>query len=155
MSKFNFRRIINNIEQVKRELPRLLINDATRFFVKSFKDQGYKGEPWKEVQRRIEGTAAYKYPKTKGLSRRTKPILVMTGRLRRAVSNLPATARITYSKLDFRVKLEISKNVVPYADFINRGTDNMVKRQFMGDAPELRKIMRKRTETYLTRAFKT
>lgn len=152
MNKFNFKRVIDNIEQVKRELPRILANDAQNYFLSSWKKQGYNGKSWAEVQRRMPDTAAYKYAKPK--SGRTKPILIGTGRLRRAVSNIAGRARITYSKYNFNVKLEIDKNTVPYADYINKGTTKMVARQFMGNAPELRRIMRDRMKRYFDKALK-
>lgn len=153
MSKFNFKRIISNIEQVKRELPPVLMNVAQNYFLKSFKNQGYDGKPWDQVQRRIPGEKAYEYPKTKGLSRRTNPILIGSGKLRREVSLLSTKARITYSKYDFKVQMEIDKNVVPYATYINKGTDKMPKRQFMGNTPELRRMLRSKMKSYFDKAI--
>jgi len=155
MSKFNFQRVIDNIEQTKRELPVLLANDAQKFFLASFRNQGWDGEPWQEVQRRIEGTNAYKYPKTKGLTRRTKPILQGTGILRREVSLIAANAIITYDRNNFRVKLVLDDDMVPYGKFINTGTDHMPQRKFMGDSPALRAILRNRIEHYMNKVWHT
>jgi hypothetical protein len=127
-NKFNFDRVRNNMEQLKRQLPILLANQAEKEFDKNFTEQGFDGEKWKEVQRRIPGTKAYRYPKTKGLSRRSKPILIGTGRLRRAVSNSKKIA--TWQM----IKLEVN---LPYAANQNDGI-TLQKRQYMGDSARLR-----------------
>lgn len=155
MSKFNFQKVKDNIEQVKRQLPVLLANDAQKYFLGAFKDEGWNGVKWKEVNRRIADTNEYKYPKTKGLSRRVKNILIDTGRLRREVSLIAGSAQISYSKYDFTVKLAIDDGNVPYAGYLNDGTPHMVQRKFMGDSPALRKILRGRIERYMDNVWKT
>lgn len=127
-NKFNFDRVRNNMEQVKRQLPILLANQAEKEFTDNFTKQGFEGKKWKEVQRRIPGTKAYKYPKSKGLARRKKPILIGTGRLRRAVSNSKKVA--TWRM----IKLEVN---LPYAANQNEGI-TLPKRQYMGDSARLR-----------------
>jgi phage gpG-like protein len=148
MSKFNFQRVIDNINQVKKELPRILADDAQDYFLKSFKDQGWEGKQWQEVQRRIEGTKAYKYPKNKGLSRRTNPILIGTGALNREVGLLSGNARVTYDRYNFKVKLAIDSSVIPYAGAQNDGTNTIPARPFMKDSAELRKLLRQRIKDY-------
>lgn len=152
MSKFNFKRVIDNIEQVKRELPRILANDVQNYFLSSFKKQGYNGKSWAEVQRRMPGTSAYKYARPR--SGRTKPILIGTGRLRRGVSNLAGRARITYSKYNFNVQLAMDLSTIPYAEYIQKGTSKMVARPYMGNTPELRRIMKDRMKRYFDTAWK-
>lgn len=154
MSKFNFQKVINNITQVKRELPVLLANDAQRYFLGAFKSQGWNGGKWAEVERRKPDTNAYKYPKGKGLSRQTKPILQGTGRLRREVSLMAGNAQISYSRFNFKVTLRIDNNIVPYASYLNDGTDNMPQRKFMGDSPALRGILRNRITRYMDTVWK-
>lgn len=153
MSKFNFNQVRQNIERVKKELPPQLANDAQNFFLGSFKKQGWDGTAWDEVKRRMPDEPAYKYPKSKGLSRRTKPILEMTGRMRREVSNLTAGARTTYSAFSFKVVLKINENVTPYAYYHNYGTEKIPQRKFMGDSPELRRILRRRVDTYFNKVW--
>ena len=127
MDKFNFDQVIKRMEAAKSTLPTKLANQAQNYFVQTFTRQEFAGAKWKEVQRRIPGTKAYLYPKSKGLSRQTKPILVGTGKLRQAVA---ASVR--------DVSFEMIRLVValPYAAFVNYGKD---KRKFMGDSLELRK----------------
>lgn len=154
MSKFNFQKVIDNIEQVKKELPVLLANDAQKYFLGSFKDQGWNGNHWEEVERRKSDTNTYKYPKGKGLSRRTMPILQKTGRLRREVSLLADKARITYDRFNFHISLTLDDNMVPYGKYINEGTDKMPQRKFMGDSPELKKILFNRINNYMDKVWK-
>lgn len=136
-NKFHTGRILDNIKKMKSDAPVKLANMTQRFFLSSFTDQGWNGDSglnkWKEVQRRIPGTSEYKYPKTKQLSRRTSPILVRTGKLRRAVSDSIRLA--TFEKIRLTVPLE-------YGKYQNDGTSHMVKRKFMGDGPVLRKKQR-------------
>lgn len=154
MSKFNFDRVRQNIEQVNKDLPPLLANDAQNYFLDSFKKQGWNGSNWEEVKRRMPDEPAYKYPKGKGLSRRTKPILIGTGRLRREVSNLSANARVSYSAFNFKVTLKINENMVPYALYNNYGIkDRLPQRKFMGDSPDLRRILRRRITSYLDKIW--
>ena len=132
-NKFGFGKKLENIAKMKRDLPVLLANQAQREFTAAFTDQNFtagNGQQWQEVQRRISGTPEYKYPKTKGLSRRTSPILVRTGKLRRAVSNSIRMA--TFEKIQLVVPLD-------YAKYQNDGTDNIPQRRFMGDGINLRR----------------
>jgi phage gpG-like protein len=112
-NKFHLGQVLTNIQRMKQDLPRLLANQAQRHFADSWKEQGFEGTPWKEVQRRIPGTSAYKYPMKKGLARRTRAILVKSGELRRKVSMSVRT-----------VSWEITRLVVdlPYAAAHNEGT---------------------------------
>lgn len=131
MNKFNLDKVKDNVQLLKRRLPRLLANQATKYFTDTFKSGSWEGRRWKEVERRKPGTNEYKYPKKRGLSRRTKPILVKSGKLRRAVS---MSARVvTFNKIQLLVDL-------PYAERHNKGLDGMPKRQFMGDSKKLRKM---------------
>ena len=86
------------------------------------------------MKRRQDGTPENKYPKRKGLSRRTKPILVGTGALRRAVSNSIRSA--TFNSIRLVVDL-------PYAIAQQYGTEHIDARPYMGDNAELRDQQRK------------
>lgn len=153
MSKFNFDAVRKNIDQVKKDLPKLMANDAQNFFLNSFRQQAWNGQSWEQVQRRDPDTKAYKYPKGKGLSRRTKPILIGTGRLRREVSNLGANARVQYFKYNFKVTLRLNNSIVPYGKYHNSGAKNLPQRKFMGDAPALRRILRSRIDNYMRKVW--
>ena len=128
--KFNFAEVKRKIELTKKQLPVILAKETEKAFVENFKQSGFFGKTWQVPQRRKPGTNAYKYPKKRGLSRRTKPTLTMSGILRRAVNN-----SIRVKTFDL-IKLVVS---LPYAARHNDGLDGMPQRQFMGDHPELTK----------------
>jgi hypothetical protein len=152
MSKFNFQKVIDNIEKVKKELPILLATDAQKYFLDSFKKEGWDGKKWEEVQRRIPGTPEYKYAKPK--SGRVKPILIGTGRLKREVSLLAGNAITTFSKYNFTVNLKLNSSIVPYAGYLNNGTSKMPKRHFIGESTILSKILKNRVENYVNKIWK-
>lgn len=139
MSKFGFDRVKKNMAQVRAELPPVLGSTAQNFFLSSFRYQGFEegAQKWKEVKRRMPDQPEYKYPKKKGLSRRTKPILSMTGRLRRAVST--SLREATWKIIRFVVD-------VPYAEYLNEGTDKMAKRQYIGKSEILDKKIKEKIE---------
>ena len=120
-------------------------------FLNSFKTQGWDGKRWEEVQRRIPGTKAYKYPKKKGLRRRTRPILVGKGALRRAVNS--SIKSVTPNRVRFQVDL-------PYAAIHNEGSNvggkgrrPMPKRQFMGDSPKLNRLNKSIIQKHVSKSF--
>lgn len=139
MGGFNFDAVRQKLEQSKREVLIEMSNQAQNYFVKSFKTQSFDGKPWKEVQRRTEGTNAFKYPKSKGLQRRTSPILVGAGYKKRggtllkAVSNMSKTSTVRGTTVRMIVDL-------PYASVHNEGNCNIPKRTFVGQTAELTKM---------------
>lgn len=85
---FNFARKYRLYQDLKRTIPVKIGSQIRNFFLDSFRKQGFTDDSfqaWKEVKRRIPGTKEYKYPKTKGLGRRTSAINVRTGRLRKSI----------------------------------------------------------------------
>ena len=130
--KFKFGELQQRITKMKRDLPIKLANNSRLYFSATFKNQAWDGRPWQEVNRRIEGTQEYKYPKKKDLGRRTRPILVGKGstKLRRAVNN---SIRVQSWPI---VRLVVD---LPYARRHNEGLNGMPKRQFMGNSPILHK----------------
>lgn len=136
-----------NFKKFQSELPPVLANQAVHFFVGSFKEQGFDNDrvdPWEEVKRRQEGTPEYKYPKNRGLNRRTKSILVMTDRLRSDVNN--SADLVTFKLIRLRVRN-------PYARYLNNGTDNMVARPFMRDSVHLRKLQHDKIKQMMRKNF--
>ena len=79
LDKFNFGKIVEKMEQVKKDLPKLLANDTLNYFVKSYNTQKWDGVKWQEVQRRKERTPEYKYPKKGADARHGRAILVGNG----------------------------------------------------------------------------
>jgi phage gpG-like protein len=120
---FNLKEVRQRLTITKRVLPVKLANQAERHFTEAFDKGGLDEFKWKEVKRRIQGEGAYKYPKKKGLSRRTKPILVMTGELRRKVSR--SIISNTWQSIHLQVK------DLDYAARHNEGLNGMPARPFM------------------------
>lgn len=143
-NKFLFGQLLKNLQTMKGEIPVILANQAQTFFTRTFTNQGWDGQPWQQVKRRIEGTSEYKYPKTKGLSRRTSPILVRTGTLRRAVSNSIRSA--TFQSIRLVVDL-------PYAYNQNEGV-TIPKRHFMGNSPLLEQQQVLKIKQYIDKAWR-
>ena len=128
--KFNFSRVLSNMQKVKSDLPVLLANQAQNYFAKSFKstvNQGFDGVAWKARKKETK--------KTEG-----KPILVSTGTLRRSVQNSIREKSFNNIRLVVNTAKGKGEN---YAKYINEGTDKMPQRKFMGDSKELRKEQRK------------
>lgn len=143
-NKFHFDRLRTGLARMRHDLPDIIANQAKNYFFSSFTKQQFDGAGWKEVNRRIPGTSEYKYPKTKGLSRRTSPILVRTGRLRRAVSNSIRSA--TFQSVRLVVDL-------PYADVHNSGNNNTTQRRYMGQTNELRKQQELKIVNFINKLF--
>lgn len=151
-TKFKFNEVLDKIGIVKKELPIRLANQAKNYFVSSWDKQAWAGQPWKEVQRRIPGTAAYKYPKGWGLSRRTQPILIGAGRVKGSSGG--ALRRETSTSVKSAtwnlVKLVVD---LPYAKRHNEGLDGMPKRTFMADTLELREMQIKELKKYFDKVW--
>lgn len=137
-NKFNFDRVVRNMEKLKTTLPVILANEAQNFFARSWKSQGFTDKslnPW--------APRAKETKKTKG-----KAIMVSTGKLRRAVQN--SIREKSFSK----IRLVIDGGSIPYAARHNNGEDGMPQRQFMGDSAELRKQQRKTIVNQIDKIWK-
>lgn len=148
-SKFNFDKTLARVREAKAQLPNILAKQAEGFWTLNFKGESWEGSGWKVPQRRIPGTKAYKYPLTKGLSRRTKGTLIGTGALRRAVSN---SSRVrTPERVVWVVDL-------PYARIHNYGGKTahgtMPQRKFMGDHRDLRRKQHKTINDIIRKAWR-
>lgn len=133
---FNFDRVLQNFNRIKKTMPVRVANATKNYFVKSFTEQSFDGQTWQEVQRRISGTNANKYAKP---ASKTRSILIQSGKLRRAVSTSLRLA--TFDKIEFL----IDGGTIPYAKVHNDGERagrgagfQMPKRQFIGDTKKLR-----------------
>ncbi len=124
-NKFHLGTVKFRYNKLKQQLPKKVADESRSFFMKGFRDGGFNQdgivEKWQEVDRRKPDKNAYKYPKQKGLSRRTKPILVRTGRLRNSI-------RIT----SISFGRSVIRSDVPYARYHNQGTKYIKKRKFIG-----------------------
>lgn len=121
MSKFGFNKAIMKLETIKTQLPKVIANDAVGFWLKGFREEGFTDKTFKAWKPR-KGTQTGRNA--------TRKILVDSGKLRRSVSNSVKTA--TWQMIHFKVE-------VPYAKYVQEGTDKMEARKFMGDSFQLRK----------------
>lgn len=129
---FDFKEKLAEYKTFCRIAPKAAATIAVNFFQDSFTKQGFDDNgvnPWENVQRRIEGTKAYKYPKKKDKGRRTRAILVKTGRLRRSIR----TKEANFARISIVSDL-------PYARVHNEGIGRMAKRQFMGRSRTLERM---------------
>jgi hypothetical protein len=116
-------------------------NEIKNFFIASFRNQGFTDkslEAWKQVKRRIEGTKEYKYPKTKGLGRRTRAINVGTGRTRKSIM----------VKSVSKNKLVVGSVGVDYAKYVNES------RPFIGKSEVLRVKLKNKLKTQMGKILK-
>lgn len=125
----------------------MLANVARKYFVNTFKAQGFDGKKWQEVKRRTPGTREYRWPQKPKASSRTSPILIRTGTLRREVNNSIRLA--TWDE----IRLGVS-DATPYAQYVNEGTDKMTKREFMGQSKELNKQLKATLQAEIIKVFK-
>lgn len=114
---FNFERVLQNFNRLKKTMPVKVANATKNYFVKSFTEQAFDGKAWQEVQRRISGTNANKYAKP---ASKTRAILIQSGKLRRAVSTSLRLA--TFDKIEFL----IDSGTIPYAKVHNDGNEGTV-----------------------------
>lgn len=150
MSKFKFNLVLQSFKRNEINVAKEIANAQRNYFVKSFDKQGWNSQQWKVPKRRIEGTQAYKYPKNKGLSRRTKKTLIGTGQLRRDVN---ASIKSVTSR---GIKFEVNSD---YAAIHNEGLKmagtwrKMPRRQFMGFNRELNSINKEIIAKWMRRNF--
>lgn len=131
-SKFNIQGKIDKLNAAKVELPRLLANTGQTFFQLNFDKQQWDGRHWAP---RKEGT---------WYARKMAGHAILVGRsgdLRRAMQDTIKSA--DWDKIVWAVK------DVPYAKYVNEGTDKMPKREFMGFNEDLlKKVKQKITNEF-------
>jgi hypothetical protein len=151
--KFKFLDLKQNITKLKRDLPRVLANDAQNYFVKSWADQGFDGQKWQDVKRHDKETSEYKYPKALRRRKLSSPILVGVykgrsgGTLRRAVSRSIRSATFT------SIRLVVD---LPYAAAQNEGNPgkDLPARPYMGQSKVLTRQQREKIKQYMDGLWK-
>jgi phage gpG-like protein len=121
------------------------------YFLQSFKKQSWGSDKWPEVKRRTKGTNEYKYPKNKGLRRRTRPILIGKGSLRRAVNSSIKSVGPNWAK--FAVDLKYAAIHNEGSNVSGKGRFAMPRRQYMGDNAETNKLNKSIIKKYADRSF--
>lgn len=149
-NQFKFDLIAKQFKSNSMQAMREIAMANKNYFLQAFKAQSWDGQKWSEVNRRIKGTKEYEYPKTRDLRRRTRPILIGKGTLRRAVN--ASVEVVTTNKVVFRVRL-------PYAEIHNEGLRMrngvaMPKRKYMGESKTMQKKNIEIIKKYADRSFK-
>ena len=154
-----------NLERIFEEYKELFVKyaptiagkEAVRFFKKNFQNQAWSKTKWQEVQRRQSWTRTYKSVEKKHPADTKRKILTgRTGDLGRSIEikeTTPGSVVIWTNPSTFKSK-------EPYGRVHNEGLRagrgagfTMPKRQFMGDDPELNKIIIEKLETKLKEIF--
>lgn len=146
MNRFELGTVLAKFNANKINLPLRLSKIARDYFLEGFKNEGFNGRKWEQVQRRIRGTAEYRYPKKRDLPRRTRSILLGKSRnLFKSIVNSQRTATWQEIRLG---------SDVPYAVYHNEGTEHIPQRQFMGHTPELDRRMKAEIKKQFDKVFK-
>jgi phage gpG-like protein len=139
MNEFNFDRVLQNFEHMKREVPLKVANASVNYFTNTWKKQGFGSDSWQPRKKETK--------KTQG-----KAILVGTGKLRKAVQGSLKLA--TFEKIQLVVDLPYAA-VHNYGLHAGRGAGfEMPKRQFMGDNKELRELQIKTYKNAIDKIWK-
>lgn len=142
-SKFNIQAKIAKLNTAKVELPKLLANVGQTYFSRNYQKQQWDGKAW-DVRK--EGTWYAKKMAGKAI------LTGSTGDLKRAVQN--SIISFDWNKIVWGVKDVQSPTGFNYAEAINFGTPNMVKRQFMGIDEGLMKAVKKKIESEFEKVMK-
>lgn len=129
-SKFNIQAKITKLNQAKIDLPKLIGNIGQAFFQLNFDKQQWNGVAWLP---RKDGTWYAKEMYGHAI------LVGRSGDLRRAMQN-------TIKSTDWR-KIVWAVKDVAYAGFINEGTDDMPKRQFIGYNDEMMKLVTRKIDS--------
>lgn len=140
MEKFDLDKVKEKFQQVAvKDMPTRLANIARNFFVASWRKQGWDDDgikPWKESLRR---------KKKGGSARNRSQTMVQTGTLRRAVQD--CVKEVSFERIRFLVD-------IPYAGYLNDGTERMVARPFMKDSATLDRLIESKIDKTLDEIWK-
>lgn len=123
--KFGFAKKIQELKAMRYDLPKDIAAAGQLYFQRNFDKQQWDGVKWEP---RI-------YAQKKDVQ---KPLLVDTGKLRQSLQNSVREAddkKITWG------------TDVPYAKYLNYGTDKMVAREFIGGSKEFHDKMKQKIKT--------
>jgi phage gpG-like protein len=142
------------------DLAKVAANEAARLFRQNFREEGFFGKKWDEVQRRKTHEVRYKthsgkiktrtVKRGKGVMGSRKILTGATGNLGRSIrTRVNGNSAIVYSDL-------------PYSVTHNEGTNNagrghhtrIAQRKFIGEHPTVTAAMKTKIEEYLNRIIK-
>lgn len=153
-------------EQLKKamdnDIPKIVANRATQMFKQNFREEGFFGKKWKEVQRRQTRTITLKSGKKKivtvgkGVMGRRKILTGRTGALGRSIRwKVEPGKAIIYNDAK-------NKDNKEYASAHNEGTTNagrshnvhIPQRQFIGDHAKINEMVKKTIEERMGKILK-
>jgi len=131
MSKFKFGDRANKLRSSQSVILEKMANNAINFFkVKAFDEQGF-------TDKTLERWAPRKSNAARNIGRK---LLVDTGRLRQSITLLYRSKDVVRVGTD-----------VPYAPYVNRGTNNMPAREFIGKSEQLKTINQNEINNWVKR----
>jgi phage gpG-like protein len=128
---FTFDKILKEMAEKKRSLPKVLGNIAVNHFKDNFRKGGFVDntlDPWEKRKTKNSSDRRNRAPRA---------ILIDTGHLRRAITVMVA---------DFS-QIRIGAPNVDYGSFHNEGGGKLPKRQFIGKSGALNKKLSTRIQT--------
>jgi len=128
-------------EALKKQLPNDVAIMALKHYDLNFKRQGFDGEKWQEVKRRIPETKAYKYA-----SKVQKTRAILSG-------NTKLLAKSNYIKSVSWDRIVIA-NSSKYGIYHNYGTSKLPQRKFLGYSKVLNKKIVNFVGNQLNKVFK-
>jgi phage gpG-like protein len=147
MSSQLFSRFAPNVQRaLNQDIPHIVANKVLSAFKKNFREEGFFGKRWKDVKRRTNPT---KSQANKASASRA----ILTG----STGNLGRSLQVKEEN-GLRVVIESD---LPYSAAHNEGTNSagrkrntrIPQRQFMGDHPEVRRIVKETIQKELKKAF--
>ena len=151
---------LNVQNALNHDLPLIVGNKAASLFRKNFQEEGFFGAKWKDVKRRQTKTATYK---TKSGKQRSKTAKVGKGA---DGSRKILTGRTGDLGRSLKVRTQpgaaIIYSDVKYSRAHNDGTSTagrgrhtkIPQRRFIGDSPELEKVVKAKIEETMKKIFK-
>ncbi len=119
------------------DLPKIIGNRAVKMYKQNFVGEGYFGCKWKDVKRRTHPPKHGKHP----ADARRAILTGRTGNLKRSIKARPEKGSVTiYSDAD-------------YATYHNDGTNRIPRRQFLGDHPEIKCMVKDEIEKAIGKAL--
>ena len=137
---FNFDKIKTDFVVVKSKIPLRLANDVQQHFLKGFRRGGGS------TNASIGGWTKRKTSRSARERKRSvgRALLVRSGKMR---------SDIKKRKISFN-NITVGTRSIPYAGYINDGTEKMVQREFIGDSRVLERKIEKRLLREFDKVFK-
>lgn len=144
-NKFNFKKVQSKLNEQTKRASILMMRESKLYFKECFEKEEFDGVKWKNVCRRIVGNRFWKEQTVKGINKASGKIFTVNQgegwRDRNILDG--ANGRLKYktikanSSITNKGMVATMINPIPYAQYVNNGTQYMVARPFMGHAKEL------------------